>query len=134
MKWTTLVVVGVVALAGCGGGDDNKSSDSGSTDTSAAATTTSPAAPAPEPIKGKYTEAKIVKTAGLQKKGSGYAWSDGCEVSAVAWDKASVKALQKSAKDPNTVIPNKSGTAAIAVVQRTYPCTVHASLVLRGIK
>ncbi len=136
MKWKTLAVLALMALAGCGGGDDDDSSaDSGSAGgaDAPAADTSADAAPAPEPVKGKLTEAKLIKAAGLEKKGAGYVWSDGCEVKAVAADKASVKQLQKSAENVKNVIPNKSGQAAIEIVQATYPCAVHASLVLRGI-
>lgn len=136
MKWKTLAVLALVALAGCGGGDDDDSSadsgSAGSADAPAADTSTG-AAPAPEPVKGKLTEAKLIAAAGLEKKGDAYVWSDGCDVDAVAADKATVKKLQDAASNPNLVIPNKSGTAAIQISKQTYPCAVHASLVLRGI-
>jgi hypothetical protein len=132
MKWTTLAVLALVALAGCGGGDDDDSSaDSGAADTTAADTT--PAAPAPEPVKGKLTDAKLIAAAGLEKKGDHYTWSDGCEVDAVASSKAAFKKLQKAASNQNLVIPNKAQTAAIQISKQTYPCAVHATLVLRGI-
>jgi hypothetical protein len=135
MKWTTLAVIALMALAGCGGGDDDDNSgDSGNGGADApAADTSAPEAPAPEPVKGKVTEAKLIKAAGLETKGDHYTWSDGCEVKAVAANKADVKKLQSAAKNPRNVIPNKSGTAAIEIIQPTYPCAVHASLVLRGI-
>ena len=135
MKWKTLAVLALMALASCGGGDDDDNSgdngNAGSADAPAA--DTSADAPAAEPIKGKLTEAKLIAAAGLKKKGATYAWNDGCDVRAVAADKASVKKLQKAAENPKNVIPNKSGTAAIEIVQATYPCAVHASLVLRNV-
>jgi len=133
MKWKTFAVLGLVAFAGCGGGDDDEDTPADGGGDQAASTTTGPAAPEPEPIKGKYTKAKIIQTAGLKKNGDGYIWPDKCEVADVAADKAGVKALQKAAEDPATVIPNKSNTVAIQIVQQTYPCAVHASLFLRGV-
>ena len=103
----------------------------GGSDATPADTSAAPA-PTAEPVKGKLTEAKLIKASGLKKKGAIYAWSDGCDVKAVAVDKANVKKLQKAAENAKNVIPNKSGQAAIEIVQPTYPCAVHASLFLRG--
>jgi hypothetical protein len=132
MKWKTLALLALVALAGCGGGDDD-SEDTGAGGGDGAADTTAAQQPAPEPIKGERTDAKLIKAAGLQKKGDHYVWSDGCEVEAVASTKAGFKKLQKAAPNKSLVIPNKSQTAAIQISKQTYPCAVHASLFLRGV-
>jgi len=132
MKWTCLVAVALFALAGCGGDDDQDSSDN-SGSASAPAAPAEPAAPAKVEAKPPYTKAEIIKAAGLKKEGDHYAFSKDCTVPDVAYNKAGVKALQKAADDPATVIPNKSNTVAIQIVQRTYPCAVRASLVLRTI-
>jgi hypothetical protein len=130
MKWKTLAVLALMGLAGCGGGDDNKDK---SADSSTGAADTSAQAPAPEPIKGKLTEAKLIKAAGLTPKGNHYVWPDGCEVAAVAASNPAVKKLQNAVVNKNLVIPNKSNSAAIQISKQTYPCAVHASLFLRGI-
>ena len=136
MKWKTLAVLALVALAGCGGGDDDN--DSNAADTAgdggaAAPADTSAQEPAAGTVKGELTDAKFIKLADLQKKGAAYVWSDGCEVTAVATSPAAVKKLQKAASNKNLVIPNKSGSAAIQIAKQTYPCAIHASLVLRTI-
>jgi hypothetical protein len=133
MKWKTLALLTLVALAGCGGGDDDDSADDAAGGGDGAADTSAAQAPAPEPIKGKITDAKLIKAAGLQKKGDHYVWSDGCEVDAVASSKAGFKKLQKEAANKSLVIPNKSQTAAIQISKQTYQCAVHASLFLRGV-
>jgi hypothetical protein len=137
MKWKTLAVLALTVLAGCGGGDDDEDSanDGGGATTAAdtAAADTAAAEPAPQPVKGKVTEEKLIKAAALKPKGDHYVWSDGCEVRAVAATKADVKKLQKTAENPRNVIPNKSNSAAIEIMQATYPCAVHASLFLRGV-
>jgi hypothetical protein len=135
MKWKTLAVLVLVALAGCGGGDDNDdSSDNGTGGAAAPADTTGAnEAPKSEPIKGKVTEEKLIKASALEKKGDHYVWSDGCEVQAVAVGKDGVKKLQETAKNPKNVIANKNATAAVEIIQATYPCAVHASLFLRTV-
>jgi hypothetical protein len=128
MKWKTIVVLGLVALAGCGGGDDD-SSDGASNDGGAAST--GPATPEREPIKGEYTEAKVLKALGIEKTGATYKWGN-CEVAAVAWTKDDVKNLKGEA-GAKAVQTNKSGTVGVQVSTQSLTCALQADALLKTI-
>lgn len=129
MKWKTIVVLGLMALAGCGGGDDDSSSDGGSDNGGAAST--GPAAPAPEPIKGELTEAKVMKALGLEKSADGYDWGD-CQVAKLAVSKPDVKAL-KGDVGAKAVQTNKSATVGIQLSTTTLQCGLKADALLKTI-
>jgi len=128
MKWKTIVVLGLVALAGCGGGDDDSSSDDGD---QGAAATTAPAEPATQPIKGKVNEAKVLKALGIQKNGSSYTWGD-CDVAKVAWTKDDVKALKEEV-GAKAVQTNESGSVGLQLSTTTLPCGLKADALLKTI-
>ena len=129
MKWKTFAVIGLVGLAGCGGGDDDNSSDGGSNDGGAAST--GPAAPAPEPLKGKPTEEKVLKALGIEKSGSTYNWGD-CQVKSIAVGKADVDALKGDA-GAKAVQTNKSGTVGLQLSTTTLQCGLKADAMLKTI-
>ena len=129
MKWKTFAVIGLVALAGCGGGDDDNSSDGAADDGGAAST--GPAAPAPEPIKGKPTEAKVLKALGIEKTGSTYNWGE-CEVKALAVGKPDVQALKGEA-GAKAVQTNKTGTVAVQLSTQTLQCGLKADALLKTV-
>lgn len=128
MKWKTIVVLGLVALAGCGGGDDDSSSDGGD---QGAAATTAPAEPATQPIKGKYTEAKVTKALGIEKKGGAYVWGD-CDVAELAWTKDDVNALKEEV-GAKAVQTNEAGTVGLQLSTTTLPCGLKADALLKTI-
>jgi hypothetical protein len=130
MRLKALAVLAAVALAGCGG-DDSEETDQAQQQPEQ---TTKQKTTEPEKLVGKRTRENVLRTLGLTKSGENYVFPGaGCQVVEVAIDKKAVKKLEDSVDDPQTIIKNESGSAAVQLTEVKYFCAIQAANRLKRI-
>jgi hypothetical protein len=124
MRLKALAVLAAVAVAGCGG-DDSEETDQAQQQPEQ---TTKQKTTEPEKLVGKRTRENVLRTLGLTKSGENYVFPGaGCQVVEVAIDKKAVKKLEDSVDDPQTIIKNGSGSAAVQLTEVKYFCAIQAA-------